>query len=119
MAHVKRGVTTHARHKKILKMAKGYRDRSHKCFRVAIEKVEKGLQYAYRDRRNKKRTFRALWIQRINAAVREHGMVYSQFINGLQKASIEMDRKVLADLAVKQPEAFKAIVEQVKTAIAV
>ena len=118
MAHVKRGVTTHARHKKILKMAKGYRDRSHKCFRVAIEKVEKGLQYAYRDRRNKKRTFRALWIQRINAAVREHGLVYSQFANGLNKAAIEMDRKVLADLAVHQPEAFKAIVDQVKVALA-
>ncbi|HEU5046939.1 MAG TPA: 50S ribosomal protein L20 [Rickettsiales bacterium] len=117
MAHVKRGVTTHARHKKVLKMAKGYRDRSHTCFRVAIEKVEKGLQYAYRDRRAKKRTFRALWIQRINAAVREHGLVYSQFINGLNKAAIEMDRKVLADIAVHQPEAFKAIVEQVKTAI--
>jgi len=116
MAHVKRGTTTHARHKKILKMAKGYRDRSHTCFRIAIEKVEKGLQYAYRDRRAKKRNFRALWIQRINAAVREHGMVYSQFINGLQRAGIELDRKVLADLAVRQPEAFKAIVEQAKGA---
>jgi len=118
MAHVKRGVTTHARHKKILKMAKGYRDRSHSCYRVAIEKVEKGLQYAYRDRRNKKRTFRALWIMRINAAVRENGMVYSQFMNGLLKASIEMDRKVLADLAVHQPEAFKAIVEKARAALA-
>ncbi len=118
MAHVKRGVTTHARHKKVLKMAKGYRDRSHKCFRVAIEKVEKGLQYAYRDRRAKKRNFRSLWIQRINAAVREHGLVYSQFANGLKKAAIELDRKVLADIAVHQPEAFKAIVEQVKTALA-
>lgn len=117
MAHVKRGVTTHARHKKILKMAKGYRDRSHSCFRIAIEKVEKGLQYAYRDRRNKKRTFRALWIQRINAAVREHGLVYSQFMNGLHGAAIELDRKVLADIAVHQPEAFKAIVEQVKAAL--
>ncbi|MEI7668712.1 MAG: 50S ribosomal protein L20 [Pseudomonadota bacterium] len=117
MAHVKRGVTTHARHKKILKMAKGYRDRSHSCYRIAIEKVEKGLQYAYRDRRNKKRTFRALWIMRINAAVREHGLVYSQFMNGLQAAAIEIDRKVLADLAVRQPEAFKNIVEQVKTAL--
>ena len=118
MAHVKRGVTTHARHKKILKMAKGYRDRSHTCFRVAIEKVEKGLQYAYRDRRAKKRTFRSLWIQRINAAVREHGLVYSQFANGLKQAAIELDRKVLADIAVHQPEAFKALVEQVKSAIA-
>ncbi len=118
MAHVKRGVTTHARHKKILKMAKGYRDRSHSCFRIAIEKVEKGLQYAYRDRRNKKRTFRALWIQRINAAVREHGLVYSQFANGLNLAAIELDRKVLAEIAVHQPEAFKTIVEQVKAALA-
>jgi large subunit ribosomal protein L20 len=117
MAHVKRGVTTHARHKKILKMAKGYRDRSHSCYRIAIEKVEKGLQYAYRDRRAKKRNFRALWIQRINAAVREHGMVYSQFINGLQNAGIELDRKVLADIAVHQPEAFKGIVEQAKGAL--
>jgi large subunit ribosomal protein L20 len=117
MAHVKRGVTTHARHKKILKMAKGYRDRSHKCYRIAIEKVEKGLQYAYRDRRAKKRNFRALWIQRINAAVREHGMVYSQFVNGLLKAGIELDRKVLADIAVHQPEAFKAVVDQAKAAL--
>ena len=117
MAHVKRGVTTHARHKKILKMAKGYRDRSHTCFRIAIEKVEKGLQYAYRDRRAKKRNFRALWIQRINAAVRENGMVYSQFICGMQRAGIELDRKVLADLAVHQPEAFKGIVEQAKGAL--
>src|SRR5271163_1189095 len=118
MARVKRGVTTHARHKKILKLAKGYRDRNSSAFRVAIEKVEKGLRYAYRDRRNKKRTFRALWIQRINAAVREHGLVYSQFANGLKKAAVELDRKVLADIAVHQPEAFKAIVEQVKSALA-
>ncbi len=118
MAHVKRGVTTHARHKKVLKMAKGYRGRSNNCYRIAIEKVEKGLQYAYRDRRNKKRTFRALWIQRINAAVREHGLVYSQFANGLTRAAIELDRKVLADLAVREPAAFAAIVEQVKAALA-
>src|SRR5579872_2971117 len=112
MAHVKRGVTTHARHKKVLKMAKGYRGRANNCFRVAIEKVEKGLRYAYRDRRAKKRTFRALWIQRINAGVREHGLVYSQFINGLMRTGITLDRKILADLAVHQPEAFKGIVEQ-------
>ncbi len=117
MAHVKRGVTTHARHKKILKLAKGYRDRSHTCFRIAIEKVEKGLQYAYRDRRAKKRTFRSLWIQRINAAVREHDMVYSQFIRGLQNSGCELDRKVLADIAVHQPEAFKAIVAQAKSGL--
>ncbi len=118
MAHVKRGVTTHARHKKVLKMAKGYRGRSNNCYRIAIEKVEKGLQYAYRDRRAKKRNFRALWIQRINAAVREHGMVYSQFLCGLTKAAIELDRKVLADLAVREPETFKGIVEQAKAALA-
>ncbi len=117
MAHVKRGVTTHARHKKILKLAKGYRGRANNCFRVAIEKVEKGLRYAYRDRRAKKRTFRALWIQRINAGVREHGLVYSQFINGLARAGIVLDRKVLADLAVHQPDAFKGIVEQAKAGL--
>ena len=117
MAHVKRGVTTHARHKKILKMAKGYRGRSKDCFRIAIERVEKGLQYAYRDRRAKKRTFRALWIQRINAGVRSHDMVYSQFMNGLIKAGIEMDRKVLSDLAIHEPAAFKALVDQSKAAL--
>src|SRR6267142_1987327 len=105
MAHVKRGVTTHARHKKVLKMAKGYRGRSNNCYRIAIEKVEKGLQYAYRDRRVKKRTFRALWIQRINAGVREHGMTYSQFMSGVKRAGIELDRKVLSDLAIREPEA--------------
>ena len=118
MAHVKRGVTTHARHKKVLKMAKGYRGRSKDCFRIAIERVEKGLQYAYRDRRNKKRTFRSLWIQRINAGVREHDMVYSQFMNGLLKAGIEIDRKVLSDLAIHEPAAFKTLVDQSKAALA-
>jgi large subunit ribosomal protein L20 len=117
MAHVKRGVTTHARHKKILKMAKGYRGRSKDCFRIAVERVEKGLQYAYRDRRNKKRSFRALWIQRINAGVREHGLVYSQFINGLMRAGITIDRKVLSDIATHEPAAFKALVEQSKAAL--
>ncbi len=117
MAHVKRGVTSHARHKKILKMAKGYRGRAKNCYRVAIEKDEKGLRYAYRDRRAKKRNFRNLWIQRINAGVREHGMVYSQFVNGLMKAGIEIDRKVLSDLAINQPDAFKSLVEQSKTAL--
>lgn len=118
MARVKRGTTTHARHKKILKLAKGYRGRASTCFRVAIEKVEKGLQYAYRDRRAKKRDFRALWIARINAGVREHGMVYSRFINGLLLAGIELDRKVLAELAVNEPEAFKQVVEKAKAALA-
>src|ERR1700693_2232702 len=99
MARVKRGVTTHARHKKVLELAKVYSGRLHSSFRIAIEKVEKGLQYAYRDRRNKKRSFRALWIQRINAGARECGITYSQFMNGLKRAGIALDRKVLADLA--------------------
>jgi large subunit ribosomal protein L20 len=117
MARVKRGVTTHARHKKVLEAAKGYRGRASKSFRVAIERVEKGLQYAYRDRRRKKRDFRGLWIQRINAGVREHGMTYSQFIAGVKAAGIELDRKVLADLAAREPEAFRTIVEQARGAL--
>ena len=116
MARVKRGVTAHARHKKVVAMAKGYQGRNKNNFRVAIEKVEKGLQYAYRDRRQKKRNFRALWIQRINAAAREHGMTYSQFMDGIHKAQIEVDRKVLADLAVREPDAFKALVDQAQAA---
>ena len=118
MARVKRGVTTHARHKKVLDLAKGYRDRSHTSFRIAIEKVEKGLRYAYRDRRNKKRDFRGLWIQRINAGVREHGLTYSQFINGIKRAGLELDRKVLSDLAIHEPDAFKAIVATAQAALA-
>ncbi len=118
MSRVKRGVTTHARTKKVLARAKGYRGRSSTNFRIAVEKVEKGLQYAYRDRRNKKRVFRRLWIQRINAAVREHGMTYASFINGLLKADISVDRKILSDLAVNKPEMFKAIVENAKSALA-
>lgn len=117
MARVKRGVTARARHKKILKMAKGYRGRSSTCFRVAVEKVEKGLQYAYRDRRNRKRDFRKLWIQRINAACRIHGMVYSRFIDGLNKAGIIIDRRNLADMAVKTPEVFSSLVEKAKAAL--
>ena len=118
MARVKRGVTTHARHKKVLELAKGYRGRSSTNYRIAIEKVEKGLQYAYRDRRNKKRSFRALWIVRINAGVREHGMIYSQFMHGLKKAGIELDRKVLSDIAIREPEAFKALVDTAQAALA-
>ncbi len=118
MARVKRGVTTHARHKKVLELAKGYRGRSKSNFRIAIEKVEKGLRYAYRDRRAKKRNFRALWIQRINAGVRAEGMTYSQFINGINRAGLDLDRKVLADLAVHEPEAFKAIVAHAEAALA-
>ena len=117
MARVKRGVTAHARHKKVLDLAKGYRGRGSKAYRIAIEKVEKGLQYAYRDRRNKKRDFRGLWIQRINAGVREHGLTYSQFIHGLKQAGIELDRKVLADIAAREPESFKAIVESARAAL--
>ena len=118
MAHVKRGMTAHARHKKILKMAKGYRGRAKSCFRVAIEKVEKGLRYAYRDRRNKKRVFRRLWIARINAAARSHGITYSQFIAGLNKAQINLDRKVLAEIAYHDEAAFAGIVATVKKALA-
>ncbi len=117
MAHVKRGVTAHARHKKILKLAKGYRGRAKSSFRIAIEKVEKGLRYAYRDRRAKKRNFRALWIQRINAGVRAEGLTYSQFMNGMKRAGLELDRKILADLAMHEPEAFKAIVAQAQAAL--
>lgn len=116
MSRVKRGVTARNRHKKVLNMAKGYRGRAKSCYRVSIEKVEKGLQYAYRDRRNKKRTFRGIWIQRINAAVREHDLVYSQFIGGLIKAGVEMDRKVLAQLAIDEPAAFKVLCETAKSA---
>ncbi len=114
MARVKRGVTSRARHKKVLKMAKGYRGRAKSCIRVAIEKVEKALRYAYKDRRRKKRDFRGLWIQRINAAVREHGMVYSQFINGLKVVGIDLNRKMLSEMAIHQPDAFAKIVESAK-----
>lgn len=117
MSRVKRGLTAHARHKKILNMAKGYRGRNKNVFRVAVEKVEKGLQYAYRDRKAKKRSFRSLWIQRINAATRIHDMTYSRFISGLMKAGVELDRKVLADLALKEPQAFAKLVETAKAAL--
>ena len=117
MARTKRGVTSHARHKKVLDLAKGYVGRANNNYRIALEKVEKGLQYAYRDRRAKKRDFRGLWIQRINAGVREHGMTYSQFIAGIKRAGIEIDRKVLSDLAIREPAAFKSLVEQAKAAL--
>lgn len=117
MARVKRGVTTHARHRKVIKAAKGYYGARKNTFRTANQAVEKAGQYAYRDRRAKKRTFRSLWIQRINAAAREEGMTYGRFINGLDKAGIEVDRKVLADLAVREPEAFKALVEAAKASL--
>jgi len=114
MAHVKRGVTAHARHKKILKAAKGFRGRRKNTIRVARQAVERSMQYATRDRRNRKRNFRALWIQRINAAAREHGLTYGRFIDGLNKAGIEIDRKVLSDMAVHEPEAFGALVGQAR-----
>jgi large subunit ribosomal protein L20 len=117
MARVKRGVTSHAKHKKTLKAAKGFYGRRKNTIRAAKAAVDRAMQYAYRDRKNKKRTFRALWIQRLNAAVREHGITYSRFINGLLKSGIEVDRKVLSDLAIHQPDAFKAIVEKAKAAL--
>lgn len=117
MARVKRGVTTHARHKKVLELASGYRGRSSTNFRIAIEKVEKGLRYAYRDRRAKKRNFRALWIQRINAGARELGLNYSEFMNGLKLAGIELDRKVLSELAISEPAAFASLVDTAKASL--
>src|SRR6478752_7395948 len=117
MARVKRGVTAHAKHKKVIEAAKGYYGRRKNTIRVAKQAVEKAQQYAYRGRKRRKRNFRALWIQRINAAVREHGLTYGRFINGLAKAGIEVDRKVLADIAVKDAAAFKALVAQSKKAL--
>ncbi len=117
MAHVKRSVTNRARHRKVLKRAKGYRGRAGTSYRIAHERTEKGMQYAYRDRRNKKRTFRALWIQRINAAARECGLVYSEFMHGLIKAGVTLDRKVLADIAVKDAAMFKALAAQAQAAL--
>ncbi|MGH1478461.1 MAG: 50S ribosomal protein L20 [Geminicoccales bacterium] len=117
MARVKRGVTSKARHKKVIARASGYRGRSSNCFRMAINRVEKGLQYAYRDRRVKKRNFRALWIQRINAAARETGTTYGRLMHGLKVAGIEIDRKVLADLAVRDQVAFSSLAKQAQTAL--
>src|SRR5512139_475221 len=118
MPRVKRGVTARARHKKVLDLAKGYRGRRHSVYRIAKEAVMKAGQYAYRDRRQRKRQFRSLWIARINAAVRELGMTYSTFMNGLKKASVDIDRKVLADLAVYDKAAFAKIAEQAKASLA-
>lgn len=118
MSRVKRGVTAHARHKKVLKAAKGYYGRRKSTIRVAKQAVEKAGQYAYRDRKTRKRNFRALWIQRINAAVREQGLTYGRFIDGLNKSGIEIDRKVLSDMAINQPEAFAGLVEKAKSAVA-
>lgn len=118
MSRVKRGVTAHARHKKVLKAAKGYYGRRKNTIRVAKQAVEKAAQYAYRDRKAKKRNFRSLWIQRINAATRQHGMTYGRFIDGLNKAGVEVDRKVLSELAISQPDAFKALVDKAQGALA-
>jgi large subunit ribosomal protein L20 len=118
MARVKRGVTGHAKHKKVYKAAKGYYGRRKNTIRVAKQAVEKANQYAYRDRKRRKRTFRALWIQRLNAAVREFGLTYSRFIDGLGKAGVAVDRKVLSDLAIREPATFQAIVEKAKAALA-
>ena len=117
MARVKRGVTARARHKKTLKAAKGYYGRRKNVYRAAIQAVEKAGQYAYRDRRRKKRNFRSLWIQRINAAARHLGLTYGRFISGLGKAGIEVDRKILADLAVREPQAFASLVDKAKAAL--
>jgi len=118
MSRVKRGVTTHARHRKVIKLSKGFMGRSKNCYRSAIERLEKSLQYAYRDRRNKRRDLRELWIIRINAAAREHGLKYSQLIHGLSKANITMDRKILSELAINNKVAFAEIVNKAKAALA-
>ena len=117
MARVKRGVTSKARHKKVLKRAKGYYGRANSNYKTALQYVENALQYAYRDRRQRKRQFRALWIQRINAAARQNGLTYGRFINGLSLAGVEIDRKILADLAVREPTAFTTLAEQAKEAL--
>ena len=117
MARVKRGVTSHARHKKVLKQVKGQWGRRKNTIRVARQALEKAMQYAYRDRRNKKRDFKSLWIQRINAGVRSEGLTYSKFINGLSKSGIKLDRKILAEIAYDNPEAFKTIVKKAQAAL--
>ena len=117
MARVKRGVTSHAKHKKVLDAAKGFYGRRKNTIRIAKQAVEKSLQYAYRDRKNRKRNFRALWVQRINAGVREHGLTYARFIDGLTKSGIEIDRKVLSDMAIHEPQAFAALVAKAKVAL--
>ena len=117
MARVKRGVTSHARHKRVLEQAKGYYGRRKNTIRIARQAVEKAGQYAYRDRKVKKRSFRAIWIQRINAAVREMGLTYGVFMHGVKLAGIELDRKVMADIAMHEPDTFRAIIAQVQAAL--
>ena len=118
MSRVKRGVTSHAKHKRTLKRAEGFYGRRKNTIKAAKAAVDRSMQFAYRDRKKKKRNFRALWIQRINAAAREHGLTYARFISGLGKAGVEVDRKVLADLAVSEPASFKALVERAEGALA-
>ncbi len=118
MARATRSVARRARHKKVIKMAKGYRGRSNNNYRLALLRVEKALQYAYRDRRNRKRDFRRLWIQRINAGARLNGLTYGTFVHGLKRAGIEIDRKMLADIVVRDPDVFKTIVDRVQAALA-
>ena len=117
MARVKRGVTSHAKHKKVFKATKGHYGRRRNTIRIAKQSMEKAMQYAYRDRKTKKRRFRALWIQRLNAAVRPFGLNYSRFIDGLTKSGLQVDRKVLSDLAIREPAAFEAIVQKAKSAL--
>ena len=119
MSRVKRGVTVRKRHKKILKLAKGYYGRSSTCYRIALGKVEKGLQYAYRDRRVRKRDFRALWIQRINASVRQYGLIYSQFMHSMKISGIKLNRKMLSEMAISHPDAFEKIVDIAKKTLSV
>lgn len=114
MTRVKRGVTSHARHRKVLALAKGYRGRSSSSYRIALGRVEKALRYAYRDRRNRKRDFRALWIQRINAAARQKGMTYGQFMHGIRRCEVDLNRKMLAEIAAREPDSFDQILVQVK-----
>ncbi|MEO8669278.1 MAG: 50S ribosomal protein L20 [Bauldia sp.] len=118
MSRVKRGVTAHARHKKVLERAKGFYGRRKNTIRTAKAAVDKAAQYSYRDRKNRKRSFRALWIQRINAAAREHGLTYGRFIDGLGKAGVVVDRKVLSELAISEPASFKVLVEKAQGALA-
>ena len=117
MTRARSGTISRNRHKKVLKLAKGFRGRAKNCFRIAIEKVEKALQYAYRDRKAKKRTMRSLWIQRINAATREHGLTYSSFMNGLKKSNVDIDRKILADMAAQNSKDFTEIIKKAKASL--
>ena len=117
MSRVKRGVSVRARHKKIIKLSKGFRGRAKNCYRIALQRLEKSWQYAYRDRKNRKRDFRSLWIQRINAAAREHGMIYSSFIKGVRLAKLDLNRKSMAEIAARQPESFAIIAKKAKDAL--